>query len=111
MNWHNSADIFPTVVDYLGLNDTILSFGKSVVHPNDHLVVNCYSGVYQAFKDDLMIQFDGKKLVAVYRYKEDASMEHNVIGKYPVEEQKILTELKAYIQQYSTRVRDNKMTP
>ncbi len=105
------CDIFPTLVDYLGLNDTILSFGKSVLHNSDHLVVNCFSGVYQAFKDDLMIQFDGKKLTAVYRFKEDPMMEHNVIDKYPVEQEKMLTELKAYIQQYSTRIRENKMTP
>ena len=65
------CDIFPTLIDYLGLNDTIVSFGKSVLHNSDHLVVNCYSGIYQAFKDDLMIQFDGKKLTAVYRFKED----------------------------------------
>lgn len=105
------CDIFPTLVDYLGLQDTIVSFGKSVLRNSDHLVVNCYSGTYQAFKNDLMIQFDGHKLQAVYRYKEDMMMEHNLIGKYPAEEQKILTELKAYIQQYSTRIRENKMVP
>ena len=105
------CDIFPTLVDYLGLQDTIVSFGKSVLRKSDHLVVNCYSGTYQAFKNDLMIQFDGHKLQAVYRYKEDMMMEHNLIGKYPAEEQKILTELKAYIQQYSTRIRENKMVP
>lgn len=106
------CDIFPTLMDYLGIQDSILAFGESLLRHNpDHLVVNCYSGIYQAFKGDWMLQFDGKKPVALYKYKDDMKMQNNLLAEHPEVVQNMLPELKAYIQQYCTRLRENKMLP
>ncbi len=106
------ADIFPTLVDYLGMNDTILAFGKSALRDtSEEFVVNCYSGVYQGFYKDLVLQFDGSKPLALYKFKEDVRLQNNLLGQYPDEEKLILAKLKAYIQQYNNRVRGNKMLP
>jgi len=106
------ADIFPTVMDYLGISDTIVSFGSSILqNPDEHFVVNCFSGTYQAFYGDYMLQFDGKKPIAMYRFKEDMQLQNNVLDKYPEIQEGILAKLKAYLQQYSYRIRENKLTP
>ncbi|MFN8286543.1 MAG: LTA synthase family protein [Chitinophagales bacterium] len=106
------ADIFPTLVDYLGLNDTILAFGKSALRDTtEGFVVNCYAGIYQAYYKDFALQFDGNKALALYKFKEDTRLQNNLLGQYPDEEKLILAKLKAYIQQYNNRVRNNKMLP
>lgn len=106
------GDIFPTLIDYLGINDTIIAFGTSVLKSSTNdLVVNCYAGTYQAFSGDYALHFDGTKPFAFYRYKEDPNLRNNLLGKYPAEEEELLLKLKAYIQQYSYRVRENKMRP
>ena len=106
------ADIFPTLIDYLGIPDTIVAFGKSVLKDSsDDLVVNYYTGLYMGFSGDLMMQFDGKKPVALYRYKEDFQLQHNVLGQFPEAEEQLVLKLKAYMQQYSYRIRENKMAP
>lgn len=106
------TDIFPTLIDYLGIHDSIVTFGNSVLHnTGDELVVNWVSGLYQAFCGDYLLQFDGNKRIAFYQFKEDPQLQHNVLGKFPEEEERILLKLKAYIQQYAYRVRENKMVP
>lgn len=106
------ADIFPTLINYLGFNDTIVAFGKSVLQNQaDEFVVNCYGGMYQAYFGDYMLHFDGQKPVAFYQFKDDPQLQNNLLGKFPAEEEKLLLKLKAYIQQYSYRLRENKMVP
>jgi phosphoglycerol transferase MdoB-like AlkP superfamily enzyme len=106
------TDIFPTLIDYLGFNDTIVAFGRSVLNNSgDNLVVDYYLGMYQAYSGGYMLQFDGNKAVALYQFKDDRQLQHNLLGKYPEEEERILLKLKAYIQQYSYRLRENKMVP
>lgn len=57
------------------------------------------------------MQFDGSKPLALYKFKEDVRLQHNLLGQYPEEEKLLLAKLKAYIQQYNNRVRGNKMLP
>lgn len=105
-------DIFPTLVDYLGISDTIVAFGNSVLRNNgEHLVVNYTAGMYQAFYKDYLMHFDGQNPTALYKYTVDPTLSNNVLGQHPAEEQELLLKIKAYLQQYSTRLRQNKMLP
>lgn len=64
------------------------------------------------FSDSLLLQFDGQALTAIYDYTADPLLQTNRLadlGQTP-EVQDMLTYLRAYIQQYISRLTTNRMT-
>ena len=105
------TDIMPTLMGMLGYDRPYVAFGCDLLHtPAAHTwAFNYNNGVYQYFKGDLMIQFDGSRTKAVYRFKTDPLLRQNLVGK--VSEQSALErELKALIQQYMHRMNTNRLT-
>ena len=100
-------DIMPTVLGYLGYTQPYVAFGFDLFHTpaEDTWAVNYLNGIYQYVKGDYLIQFDGVALKAVYRFKEDKMLEHNLIDKVDVSD--LVEELKAIIQSYMQRMNTN----
>ena len=103
-------DIMPTVLGYLGYDKPYVAFGCDLLHTPDEetYAVNYLDGIYQFFKGDYMIQFDGEKTIAVYAFKTDVLLKHNLVGKVP-QQAAMERELKAMIQQYMERMNHNQM--
>lgn len=111
-NASQQCDIFPTLVDYLGMSDSIFAFGNSALQNTDgQLMMNYYAGTHQGFYNGFMLQFDGINETGFYKYKDDPSLSNNLIGQFPEQEQQMLLMMKAYLQQYATALRQNKMLP
>jgi len=105
-------DIFPSIIDYLGISDTISAFGKSIFQPNTSpLVMNYFAGTFQVFTDEFLLQYDGTKPTALYRYRSDKLLQQNLLDKMPETVDAIMPSMQAYLQQYAHRVRNNKMLP
>ena len=100
-------DIMPTVLGYLGYTQPYVAFGFDLFHTpaEDTWAVNYLNGIYQYVKGDYLIQFDGVALKAVYRFKEDKLLEHNLMDKIDVSD--LVEELKAIIQSYMQRMNTN----
>ena len=101
-------DIMPTVLGYLGYDRPYVAFGCDLFNtePQDTWAVNYLNGIYQYVKGDYLLQFDGSRTKAVYRFRTDLLLEHNLVGC--VSEQAAMErELKAIIQQYMTRMTTN----
>ena len=100
-------DIMPTVLGYLGYTQPYVAFGFDLFHTpaEDTWAVNYLNGIYQYVKGDYLIQFDGVALKAVYRFKEDKLLGHNLIDKVDVSD--LVEELKAIIQSYMQRMNTN----
>ena len=61
--------------------------------------------------DSLLVQFDGDKVTAVYNFKNDRCLRHNIVGSTDPETiAPMLDYLKAYIQQYTHCIIHNEMT-
>jgi hypothetical protein len=58
-------------------------------------------------KGDYLIQFDGKELKAVYRFKEDRLLKNNLINE--VDCSTLVDELKVIIQSYMQRMNRNEL--
>lgn len=103
-------DVMPTVLDYLGCMTPYVAFGCNLLStPTEKTyAVNYNNGIYQYFKNGLMLQFDGEKTIAVYRFEQDPLLKRNLIGKWP-EEAQMERELKAIIQQYMWRMSNNEL--
>lgn len=100
-------DIMPTLLGYLGYQKPFVAFGCDLFHTpaTDTWAVNYQNGIYQYVKGDYLIQFDGKDVKAVYRFKEDRLLKHNVANEVDCSVQ--TDELKAIIQSYMQRMNQN----
>ena len=104
-------DIMPTVLGHLGYNRPYVAFGIDLLHtpPEQTWAVNYLNGIYQYIKGDLLLQFDGQQTKAVYRFRTDLLLEHNLAGQLP-QQARMEHELKAIIQQYMERMTQNRLT-
>lgn len=104
-------DIMPTILSYLGKKNPYVSFGCDLLTTPATLTsaVNYNNGIYQYVKGDYVLQFDGTRTRAVYNFKTDRLMMHNLIGKVP-QQSHMEQELKAIIQQYMQRMNSDRLT-
>ncbi len=109
------TDITPTLLHLLGYDKPYLAFGNDLLGTvdegtNSTWAFNYNAGIYQLVKGDLMLQFDGEKTVAVYRFKSDPLLKQNLVNQLP-EQQEMELFLKALIQQYMSRMNENRLLP
>lgn len=106
------TDITPTLLHLLGYNKPYLAFGDDLlsVSPEQSWAFSYNAGVYQLVKGDLMLQFDGNRTTAVYRFKTDPLLKENLVNRLPEQQQMELL-LKAVIQQYMSRMNENRLLP
>lgn len=105
-------DIMPSVLGLLGYDEPFVSFGQNLFATPDSATwaVNYNNGIYQYVKGDYLLQFDGNSPRAVYNIKDDWLLTDNLLGKVP-EQEPMLRELKAIIQQYMERMIEDRLVP
>ena len=105
------ASIMPTIMGALHYDKPYLAFGCDVLNtPAEQTwAFNYNNGIYQFIKGDLMMQHDGNSVKAMYRFKSDPMLRHNVKGQVP-EQDAMERQLKALIQQYINRMNGNHLT-
>ena len=103
-------DILPTVLGMVHYQKPFFAFGIDVLNTpaEDTWAVNYLNGIYQYVKYGHVLQFDGQQTKAVYALS-DSLMKQNLIGKIPQQPQ-MECELKAIIQQYMTRMTQDKLS-
>ncbi len=105
-------DIMPTVLSYLGYDKPYVSFGCDLLTTadDDTWAVNYQGGIYQYVKGDYLLQFDGERSKALYRFRTDLLLKQNLVAKEPKVANAMELQLKAIIQSYMTRMNENKLT-
>lgn len=103
-------DILPTVLGFLGYDVPFVGFGIDLLNTPaaDTWAVNYQNGIYQLVKGTYVIQHDGQQLRAVYDYRNDPLLKHNLKGSVR-EEETLETQLKAIIQSYMNRMLTNRL--
>ena len=105
------ANVMPTIMGLLGYDKPYLAFGCDVLNtpPEQPWAFNYHNGIFQLLQGEWMLQFDGEKTKALYRFKQDPMLRNNLAGKVP-EQAQMERMLKAIIQQYMTRMTENRLT-
>lgn len=105
-------DIMPTVLGYLGYDRPYIAFGSNLLATPDEKTwaVNYLGGIYQYVEGDYLLQFDGNKTKALYRFRTDLLLKDNVAEKEPEVVKRLERRLKAIIQSYMTRMNGNELT-
>jgi phosphoglycerol transferase MdoB-like AlkP superfamily enzyme len=103
-------DILPSVLGYLHYDKPYFAYGKNIFGKVPlNFAVN-YDGVYQWFNGPHILQFDGRKTVGLYNYQEDKLLKNNLMGRIPKVQEPMELQVKAFIQQYSNRMLDDRLT-
>ncbi len=104
-------DIMPTVLGYLGYDRPFVAFGCNLFNTPDEntWAVNYLNGIYQYIKGDYLLQFDGQKTKALYRFRTDLLLKDNLAAHLPEVRQSMEREVKAIIQSYMTRMTTNSL--
>jgi len=106
-------DIMPTVLNYLGYNRPYVAFGIDLFNtPADQTwLVGHNNGLYFYSQGDYVIFFtENGTLKAIYNYKDDWFMHHNLLGTTGIIEQQMERQLKAIIQSYMQRMINDELT-
>ena len=109
------TDITPTLLGLLNYQKPFFSFGKDVFDNSENYVnyvFNDRNGNSMYYLDDLMIEYSGNQLIGIYEYKKDFSLKNNLIEKKEQFSQLpfMQQQMEAILQQYITRMEDNKLT-
>ena len=104
-------DIMPTVLSYLGYDRPYVAFGCDLLTTTDEdtWAVNYLNGIYQYIKGDWLLQFDGQKSKALYRFRTDLLLKDNLLTKEPKRAADMERQVKAIIQSYMTRMVNNQL--
>jgi len=101
-------DIFPSILDYLNYDTTFVSFGSSVFDTaTSKFGVNSVSSNFFYFNDSICGTFNGKSFIDLYNYNKDTFMLNNIADE--IDDQLYLMQVKSYIQQYFTRLKNNQL--
>lgn len=105
-------DILPTLMGRLHYPKPYFGFGIDVLNtPAEQTwAVNYLNGIYQYVKQGHVLQFDGTRSRAMYALT-DSLMQHNLLGQLPQQQRQMERELKAVIQQYMSRMTQDRMQP
>jgi phosphoglycerol transferase MdoB-like AlkP superfamily enzyme len=101
-------DIFPSVIQYLGIEDTMVCFGNSVFQPQEHpFAINHYNHQIQIFDSAFLLQIQDDQPQALYHYRSDDLLKNNILDDNAGAA--LLRLEKAFIQQYNNRMITNKL--
>lgn len=102
-------DIMPTLLSLVGYDKLYVAFGQDLFSTltEETWAVNFQNDIYQLTKGDYLILFDGRETKAVYRFREDPLLQHNLLGSNPQPEME--KELKAIIQSYMQRMNEDRL--
>ena len=102
-------DIFPSIVDLIGYDKPLNSWGRSVFSDLGQPFSINYSGtVYHFSMDNYTLVFDGNEVIGVYDIN-DYWLENNIINNKTIDFSNEETYLKAFIQDYMDRIIDKKL--
>ncbi len=104
-------DILPTLMGMLHYPKPYFAFGIDLFNTKaeETWAINYLNGIYQYVKKGHVLQFDGEKAIGMYALT-DSLMQNNLNGKVP-DQPWMIQEVKAIIQQYMSRMTEDRLLP
>jgi phosphoglycerol transferase MdoB-like AlkP superfamily enzyme len=104
------VDIMPTILSSMHYDKPYISFGRNVFGTQEPFAFNYIDNLYQLFRGNYLLRFNGEKSVELYDFRNDIYLSKNLVTQLPDTVQSMELVLKAYIQQYNNRMVDDNLT-
>lgn len=104
-------DIMPSVLSYLNYQKPYFAFGKNVFNPIEqplNFSVTYING-YRWIEDDYLLFFDGSQSRSLFNFKTDPLFKNNLLKEEPQRVQRMEMHVKAFMQQYTNRLIQNRL--
>ena len=110
-NYFQHCDLTPTILELLGINTSIVSFGLPLSTAHRH-IVGFSRNTYYYMSDEYLLLFDGKNTLGLYSYKEDSLLTNNLLNilAHKNIQTTLEQQLKAIIQQHNNRLINNQLS-
>ena len=106
-------DIMPTLLGLLGYDEPYIAYGIDLLHTADSATwaVNYNNGIYQYVEGNIMLQFDGRAIVALYDMDADPLLKANLkdVESYAEDRLRMESRLKAILQSYMDRMINDRL--
>jgi phosphoglycerol transferase MdoB-like AlkP superfamily enzyme len=100
-------DIYSTI-RHITSSEGHVSFGNSLLSTRDSQGVVLFDGnIYNYANDSLTIEWNGNKHVRLFNYQSDPAHQNDLSAEQPKLVERMLQELKMYIQKYNYRLLNN----
>lgn len=104
------TDILPSVLSYLHYPQDYFAFGKNLFDTTkSQMAINYTNENFQCFYKDYVLQFDEKKSVNMYNFKTDRFFKNDLLNTGLSEQTEMENYIKAFLQEYTTRMIENRM--
>ena len=104
-------DIMPSVLGALHYDKPYIAFGRDIFHDKSRpFAFNYLDNIYQTFRGNYLLQFDGSRTIGLYDFKSDRLLNVNLVQQLPDTAHLMEVQLKAFIQQYNNRMVDDNLT-
>lgn len=98
------------MLDLLGLQREVVSFGHNVFSPSSpHFAVSSAGEMYQMVQGNFVLHFDGVRATGFYDKSRDPGLKHNLVARQPAQLQEMVRTLKAYLQEFTHRMTENRL--
>ena len=107
------TDITPSLLSLLNYQKPFFSFGKDVFDDSPsfvNYVFNDRNGNSMYYLDDLMIEYSGNRLIGIFEFKKDFSLKNNLLKDQYQKLPFMQRQMEAILQQYITRMKQNRLT-
>lgn len=105
------TDIMPTLLGYLGYDRPYIAFGKDMLStPAEDSWAFQWNSVPYYIKGDYFMIFENGKVKALYNYRTDRLLKHDLKGTGLPQEKDMETRVKAIIQSYLERMNADNVT-
>ncbi|NPD46207.1 LTA synthase family protein [Lentimicrobium sp. S6] len=102
------TDIYPSILHYLGMQDSIIAFGNSIFEGSSRIfAVNYFNGNLQMMDEEYLLQMEDGNPKSLYEYRKDSLLKNNVLNKRDIND--LVTFEKAFQQQYNNRMIQNQI--
>lgn len=104
-------DIMPSILGYLNYDEPYFAFGSDVLNTQnpEHIGIN-YTGVFQLYQGEYVLQSDDKGPIALFNYQKDPLLKDNQLKTNNTEREKLEKYMKAFSQQYNNRMIEDRLT-
>gem|GEM_PF-4900457 len=99
-------DLLPTIKSCAGIEQTI-AIGRPLYDSANRLAYQYDGNVYVCSNDSFSLLWNGSSKSELYAYKKDAAHKRDIADEYPLETQRLLSDLKVFIQKYNYRLLNN----
>ena len=93
-------DIFPSIIDYLGINTSLKIFGKSIFKTSEKELFQYTGDDYIVLNDSLLLRYDGSSTKWMINYRKDPNKFFDLQDTFPVQKIRLENKIRAIIKSY-----------